>query len=72
MHDHTTLYLGSNPENFAAKNEVVHLPLIKIVPRSPILFSIKTAFYDPYKESGHEKVLQSERYQSLKEILLDC
>ena len=29
----------------------------------------KTAFYDPYKESGHEKVLHSERYQSLGELL---
>lgn len=29
----------------------------------------KTAFYDPYKECGHEKVLQSERYQSLEELL---
>lgn len=28
-----------------------------------------TLFYDPYKESGHEKVLKSERTQSLEELL---
>lgn len=28
-----------------------------------------TAFYDPYKESGHEKVVKSDRYHSLKELL---
>ena len=46
MASHTTLYLGSNPNYFDAKGEIVHLPLIKIVPRDFTLFSIKTAIDD--------------------------
>ncbi len=29
----------------------------------------KTIFYDPYKESGHEKMLNTKRVESLKELL---
>lgn len=40
------LYLGSDPKEFSSKGELIHCPLIKIVPRNPYSPEIKSAFDD--------------------------
>jgi len=44
-----TLYLGTNPSNYEAEGEVVHLPMIEIAPRVFHSFSIKSAFADMHE-----------------------
>jgi uroporphyrinogen-III synthase len=40
------LYLGSDPKEFPCEGELIHCPLIKIVPRNPHSPQIKSAFDD--------------------------